>query len=121
MSYQGVYGFPCVNDPNDFTPDAESSTPEEQSAHKLACETFGTPAHQPNKGCFTEVDDSGRLVRHVARTSWGLGVSNIRICDGCESSLTPSDGLLTCHDCGGHLDFCPKCWPQHTKECGGDA
>lgn len=26
---EGCYGFPCVEDPHDFTPDAECCTPEE--------------------------------------------------------------------------------------------
>ena len=114
MSYQSVYGFPCVSDPNDFSPDYECCSPDEIAAHKRAVATFGTPEYQPNRGCATEHDADGRLVRHVLRTSWGIGVNSIRCCDGCSE---PNDELIACHDCGGHLDFCAVCWPEHAKTC----
>lgn len=112
MSYQSVYGFPCVSDPNDFSPDAECCSPAELEAHRLACQTFGKPDHVPNRGCTTEHDEGGQFVRHVLRTSWGIGVNSIQACDGCGE---PGDALTTCHDCGGHLDFCEVCWPEHAK------
>ena len=114
MSYDCVYGFPCVSNPHDFSPDYESCSPEEIAAHKLARETYGTSAYQPNKGCTTEYDESGQIVRHILRTSWGIGINSIRVCDGCKE---PVDTFTTCHDCGGHLDFCEVCWPEHAKEC----
>ena len=117
MSYDSVYGFPCVSDPNDFTPDAESCSSAEMAAHKLACETFGTPAYQPNKGCTTETDESGQLVRRILRTSWGIGVNSIRVCDECKEPV--GTDFITCHECGGQLDFCEVCWPEHCKTCGG--
>lgn len=117
MSYQSHYGFPCVDDPNDFSPDAESCSPAELAAHKLACETFGTPAYQPNRGCTTERDESGQLVRHILRTSWGIGVNSLRCCDGCGMPVDQGE-YLTCHDCGGHLDFhVEPCWAEHAKTC----
>lgn len=114
MSKQPVYGYPCVADPNDFCPDAECCSPAEMEAHRLACKTYGTPDYQPNKGCVTERDESGQMVRHVLRTSWGIGVNLIASCDKCGE---PSDDLITCHDCGGWIEFCPVCWPEHAKEC----
>lgn len=114
MSWMAHYGYPCVADPNNFTPDRECCSPAEITAWELACKTYGTPEYQPNKGCTTEMDESGQMVRHILRTSWGIGVNNIRCCDGCSE---PSDELLACHDCGGHLDFCPVCWPEHAKKC----
>ena len=72
-----LYGFPCVSDPNDFSPDAECCSPEEIAAHKRACETYGTPDYEPNKGCYSEHDAEGNLVKHVTRTSWGIGVNMI--------------------------------------------
>lgn len=116
MGYQSIYGFPCVSDPNDFTPDAECCSPAELAAHKLACETYGTPTYQPNKGCTTEHDADGRFVRHVTRTSWGIGVNSVLCCDGCSEPNNRAE-LVTCHDCGGHLDFCCMCWPAHAQEC----
>lgn len=114
MSEQGIYGFPCVSDPNDFTPDAESCSPEELAAHKRACETYGTPDYQPNRGCTTERSEDGQMVRHVLRTSWGIGVNILRCCDGCSE---PVNAPTTCYDCGGGLDFCEVCWPKHAEEC----
>lgn len=116
MSKQPTYGFPCVSDPNDFIPDGESCSPDELAAHRLACETYGTPAYQPNKGCTTEHDESGNLVKHILRTSWGIGTNLIASCDGCRMPDF-GDGLITCHDCGGFQEFCPNCWPEHAKTC----
>ena len=84
MSKQPIYGFPCVEDPNDFIPDGESCSPAELEAHRLACATFGTPDYQTNKGCYTEHDADGRFVMHVLRTSWGIGTNLIESCDGCQ-------------------------------------
>jgi len=114
MSYQSHYGYPCVDDPNDFSPDAESCSRAELAAHKLACQTYGTTAYQPNKGCTTTYNENGEMVMHVLRTSWGIGVNSIRCCDECKE---PGDNLIACHDCGGYLDFCEVCWPNHTKTC----
>ena len=69
-----IYGFPCVTDPNDFSPDVECSTPEEIEAHRLACETYNTPDYKPNIGCEWVTPNI-----HVARTSWGLGVNMVDV------------------------------------------
>jgi hypothetical protein len=113
MSKQGVYGFPCVSDPNDFIPDAECSSPTEIEAHTRACANYGKPAYEPNKGCYSVRDDSGQMVMHVTRTSWGIGTNLVDYCDGCN---TPpfDDPLMTCHECGG-MEFCPQCWPEHER------
>ena len=110
----GVYGYPCVEDPLDFHPDAECCSPEEIAAHKLACETYGTPAYQANKGCYTEHDADGRLVKHVARTSWGIGFNSIEEtqCDACGST---ENQMIHCWECNG--DFCcASCWPKHDAQ-----
>jgi hypothetical protein len=113
MSRYPLYGYPHVDNPNDFEPDPECSSPDERAAHALACKTFGKPEHQPNKGCFSEHSEDGQLVLHVARTSWGLGTNLLPRCDGCQDF--PVDSLITCHECGGP-EFCAECWPQHEKE-----
>ena len=113
MSKQPLYGFPCVTDPNDFLPDYESCSPEEIATWKRACETFGQPEHEPNKGCFSEYSADGKLVQHVTRTSWGIGTNLIASCDGCREP--DYDGLIVCHECGGP-EFCPHCWPEHEKK-----
>lgn len=113
MSKQACYGFPCVSDPNDFIPDGESCSPEELEAHRRACANYGRPAYEPNKGCYAEHDESGQMVKHVLRTSWGIGTNLIDTCDGCNTP-TFGDPLTTCHECGGP-EFCPDCWAEHEK------
>ena len=113
MSQQPVYGFPCVTDPHDFIPDGECCSPDEIAAHRTACANWGKPAYVPNRGCYSEHDESGQLVKHVLRTSWGIGTNLIESCDGCSE---PAFGqrLMTCHECGGQ-EFCGVCWPVHEK------
>jgi hypothetical protein len=114
MSKQGVYGFPCVTDPNDFIPDGECCSPKEIETHRRACATFGKQDYEPNKGCYAEYSEDGQLVKRVTRTSWGIGTNLIASCDGCN---TPAfgDPLVTCHECGGP-EFCEGCWAKHEKK-----
>lgn len=114
MSKQSTYGFPCVTDPNDFIPDGESCSPAELEAHRRARDTFGTPEYEANKGCYTEHDADGQLVKHVLRTSWGIGTNLIASCDGCREPDF-GDGLIACYECGGQ-EFCLVCWPKHESE-----
>ena len=112
MSQDGVYGYPCVTNPNDFTPDAECSSPEELAAHKAACANWGKPSFVPNKGCYTELSEDGRVVKHVARTSWGIGFNSFTKCDACGEIANET---IHCWECGG--DFCSaSCWPQHDAQ-----
>lgn len=116
MSKQPVYGFPCVSDPNNFIPDGESCSPAELEAHRIACANYGKPSFQPNKGCYTEHDESGQLVKHVLRTSWGIGTNLIQSCDGCrEPHFNDDPEFITCYECGGP-EFCANCWPDHEKK-----
>ena len=115
MSKYPVYGYPCVEDPNDFSPDAECSSPQEIEAHRTACANYGKPSYVPNKGCFSHHSDDGQLVMHVTRTSWGIGVNLIDTCDGCNNPAF-GEPLITCHECGsGWMEFCAVCWPEHEK------
>lgn len=112
MSKAPVYGFPCVEDPHDFIPDGECCSPAEVEAHRLACANYGKPSYQPNKGCYTETDASGQMLKHVLRTSWGIGTNLIDECDECHTCC--NGPLMTCHECGGP-EFCPVCWLEHEK------
>ncbi len=112
MSSRPVYGFPCVENPNDFEPDPECCSPEEIERHRVACANFGKPSYEPNKGCFSERSEDGSLIRHVTRTSWGIGANYIAHCDGCDEPNF--DGLITCYECGGP-EFCAVCWPEHEE------
>lgn len=69
-----VYGFPCVENPNDFTPDEEVCTPVEIAAHKQACADWdaGTYQRDPSKFCQT---NSAPGILHITRTPWGLGIN----------------------------------------------
>jgi hypothetical protein len=60
VSYQPVYGFPCVSNPHDFSPDIECSSPAEIAAHKEACRTWGTKDHQPNRDATANTTPPGR-------------------------------------------------------------
>jgi hypothetical protein len=79
-----VYGFPCVTNHHDFSPDEESCTAAEIAAHKEACEQWdaGTYARDPSQFCQsfpngTNPDAEGRVVLHVTRTPWGIGVNTV--------------------------------------------
>lgn len=114
MSKRPTYGFPCVSDPRDFIPDAESCSQEELQTHRQAVANYGKPTFEPNKGCYTEYDDSDQLARHVLRTSWGIGTNLVPHCDGCNMP-TFNDPLVMCHECG-EQEFCEACWLKHEKE-----
>ena len=114
MSQQPCYGFPCVENPNDFIPDPECSSPEEMERHRVACANYGKPTYEPNKGCYTEHDETGQMVKHVTRTSWGIGTNLITSGDGC-GEPTFDDPLIACHECGGQ-EFCEVCWPTHEQK-----
>jgi hypothetical protein len=112
VSQQGSYGYPHVTNPHDFSPDAECCSPEELAAHKRACETWGTPAYEPNKGCYTVLGADGKMAVHVTRTSWGIGVNTVTQCDACGEIANQT---IHCWECGG--DFCSaSCWPRHDAE-----
>ena len=76
--------------------------------------TYGKKDYQPNKGCYSEHGPDGQLVKHVTRTSWGIGVNLIPACDGCHT-MDFEGSLMTCHECGGP-EFCETCWSVHEKE-----
>jgi hypothetical protein len=76
MAKEAIYGYPCVSDPHDFTPDVECSSPEEIATWERACVTYGTADYQPNKGCSTELDGAGGF-KHLVRTSWGIGINYV--------------------------------------------
>jgi len=114
MSKIPCYGYPCVEDPNDFIPDGECCSPEERQAHRTACIDYGTPSYEPNKGCYSEYDESGQLVKHVTRTSWGIGTNLIASCDGCREPFFDATPIV-CHECH-EQEFCEVCWPKHEKE-----
>lgn len=115
MSKSPIYGFPCVEDPHDFDPDVDCCSPQEIETWRRACANYGKPTYEPNNGCFSQHDESGQVVMHVTRTSWGIGVNLISVCDDCGNPAYDDLGLVTCHECGGP-EFCSECWPKHEAE-----
>jgi len=63
------YGFHRPANPNDFFPDAESSSPEELLAHKAACEAWdrGEYKRDPSQ----ESGWYGNM--HILKAPWGIG------------------------------------------------
>lgn len=114
MSKKPIYGFPCVEDPNDFSPDPDFTFPAEIEVHRLACATYGKPTYKPNEGCYAEFSQDGTMMKHVARISWGIGINLVRHCDGCGDVIFGE--AMTCHECGDHTDYCAECWPKHEAE-----
>ncbi len=78
-----VYGFPCSDDPRDFSPDVESCLPNEIASHALAVEKWteanGKPEGwgTPDFGGWTCDDEHKRCV-HVLKAPWGIGVCTYR-------------------------------------------
>ena len=72
-SEDASYGFFCGGDPNDFTPDPESSTDEEQARHKAACEAWNFGKGNPNPAPHCAAMNGG-----IAPPGFGLGTQTIR-------------------------------------------
>lgn len=64
------YGFARPDNPHDFSPDTESCTDEEVSAHKAACDAYDrgeyNPLSEPSSGWVTQNI-------HILMASWGIG------------------------------------------------
>lgn len=67
---QTSYGYPCVEDPRDFSPDVDCCDESELEAHKAACAAWdaGDRVQRPP----THVAFEGG---HITQAPWGLGVS----------------------------------------------
>ena len=79
---EASYGFPCVENPHDFSPDVESCTPEEIAFWEDAKRRWdaGERDVRGNR-CETIAGDKGEMVMHVTRTSWGIGVNMFEMDD----------------------------------------
>ena len=79
---EAVYGFPCVENPHDFTPDSESCTPEEIAFWEDAKTRWDAGERDVRgKRCSSVMDESGNLVMHKTATSWGIGVNMVDMDD----------------------------------------
>lgn len=71
-----VYGFPCVENPHNFSPDVECCTEAEILAWDDARQRWDAGGRDVRKlRCESTYDDAGRLIQHVTRTSWGIGTN----------------------------------------------
>ena len=78
---EAVYGFPCVENPNDFSPDEKSCTPEEIAFWEDAKKRWDAGERDVRgKRCsFVEGDEAGRRAMHITATSWGIGVNMVEM------------------------------------------
>lgn len=82
---EGIYGFPCVENPHDFTPDLECCTPEEVVFWQEAKDRWDQGERDVRGArCETVRNDKGEMVAHFTRTSWGIGVSMVEMDDELE-------------------------------------
>lgn len=78
MKSDVVYGFPCVENPNDFSPDTECCTAEEIAFWEDAKRRWDAGERDVRGArCESTFDDDGQLIKHVTRTSWGIGVNSV--------------------------------------------
>lgn len=75
---EGCYGFPCVEDPHDFTPDEECCTPEEIALWEDAKKRWDAGERDVRGArCSTIRDKAGNMTAHLTATSWGIGVNMV--------------------------------------------
>jgi hypothetical protein len=75
---EAVYGFPCVENPHDFTPDAECCTPEEIAFWEDAKKRWNAgESNVRGKRCHDLIDSNCNVVGHKASTSWGIGTNMV--------------------------------------------
>jgi len=76
----GCYGFPCVENPHDFSPDEECCTPEEIAFWEDAKKRWDAGERDVRGArCQTVRGDSGEVLMHMTRTSWGIGVNMVEM------------------------------------------
>ncbi len=80
MSNEVIYGYPCVSNPNDFSPDIEVCTPDEIAQHKADCEAWNRGDYERDRSKFCGYTENGS---HVTRTPWGIGINTFEVCDEC--------------------------------------
>jgi len=73
MAKEAVYGFPCVENPHDFQPDAESCTAKEIAFWEDAKKRWDAGERDVRGNRCYSIDAEGKL--HTTSTSWGIGVN----------------------------------------------
>ena len=79
---EAIYGFPCVENPHDFSPDPESCTPQEIAFWEDAKKRWDVGERDVRGSrCETVTDEKGEMATHITRTSWGIGVNMVEMDD----------------------------------------
>lgn len=73
------YGYPCVENPHDFTPDYESCSDAEIAFWEDSKKRWDAGERDVRGARSASIKDpcSGNLVCHITGTSWGIGTSMI--------------------------------------------
>ena len=75
-----IYGFPCVENPHDFTPDEESCTPAELAFWEQAKRRWDSGERDVRGArCSSTFDENGNLTAHLTATSLGIGVNMVEM------------------------------------------
>ena len=80
-----TYGYALPEDPRDFTPDAESCTPEELAAHAAAVEAWDAAGGKPegwDAPPGSGWNEEGTM--HSLRAPWGIGAYTYRDSQMCD-------------------------------------
>jgi hypothetical protein len=86
---EACYGFPCVENPHDFTPDEESCTPEEIAFWEDAKVRWDAgELDVRGKRCGWLTDPEGKIKGHVTQTSWGIGVNMVEMDESPEDEVS---------------------------------
>lgn len=85
MSTESIYGFPCVENPHDFSPDRECCTVEEIAFWEEAKHRWDAGERDVRGARCGELLDkkTGEVIGHATRTSWGIGINEVEVCDKC--------------------------------------
>lgn len=75
-----IYGFPCVENPHDFTPDEEACTEKEIAFWEEAKERWDA-GERDVRGASSEstYDEHGNIQCHMLRSSWGIGINMVEM------------------------------------------
>ena len=114
MAEECVYGFPCVENPHNFTPDSESCTAKEIEAWKDAKRRWDAGERDVRGARCRDLVEDGKVVGHITATSWGIGVNTITVPGDCcnrelEKAIETNPRLSSGTAQEGDEWTCPEC------------
>jgi hypothetical protein len=86
MAKEGLYGFPCVENPHDFEPDLECCTEAEIAFHAEAKKRWDA-GERDVRGKRCGWGKEGDAVLHITQTSWGIGVNYVEMEEASDEQL----------------------------------